>query len=846
MREPLGSGGRDNGVEAVLRLHAPGAAARFTPDLLYRSLVYGSPDPPPGVRVLALPQQPLDLPLCEGDAIVRVALGEPGLGHIAVLDDGRLLTRDELATREAAAETGTHGRYAIVVEPDTGSRHAGERLARLITDAQGLVPRGQVVIRVRQRPGDAPGDTAVDESPGAELETASLPFVEELEADDGEAVGATFDAGHLVPPRRFVEMPLTYEDFITNRDATGLVLKRTRCDTLAELRAEDRRMPLTDDGTFEYEMRHSDLVLSMAAVPMLWNTTATGRLQAALDLVIVHPADPADATRLPPGKAQFPLAVIVMGNHGVCSITLTGPIDPPTGAVGASGLPLRLVRAVTFGSEVQSHHGYSAVTRGRPPGVTTGPASVPYLQEMLATHGIVSVSVSTNAANFFDLLLETRADLVLEAVGEMRRLNVDRTSRLFRRLDFDRVAFVGHSRGGDAIVRAAVKHRSLNVRALVQLAPTDISGLLKGAAPSGVVAGRVDAVTKPMRVTAGLEAFHLIVYGARDGDVSGMQDVRLSEFGDPFRHYDRSSAHRAFMFWHGATHNRFNRFWEDADEEPLVDLAAGGLLDRADQERRTSEIVGGCLRFVLNRETAEAQRLDGRTLTAIAPSLPIAAMWKFGTRLRTIDRFEDVRGDRNTLGGRNVPPPSGLVDEVVLANENPPGAGISAFQFMHVDRVLRASLPARPLSGTSGSAGAVSSGRWRAQLPADEQDMSAFTLLTFRVTKKYDPAAIPGATASALRPRVTIRLVDRAGAAHQENAAGRLSALPAIRRVTMGTPPATLTRDLTKFHFETWEVELAQYRGAGVNLHRVVAVDVEMTGVGGEPIYVDTLSLVRR
>jgi hypothetical protein len=821
--------------------------AAYQPDLLYRSLVYGSPEPPPSVQTLALPGQRLDVPLRAGDAILRVALGEPRLGHLAVLADGRLLTRDELVARQATPETERPGQYAIVVEAGSRPHGVADQFARLITDPWGFVPLGQVIVRAGPpgAGGPAPAVPEVESEP--EVADPPFPFLEEFadapEAMAGEDAPTTFAFGSHLPGRVFVDVPLTYEDVITNADGSGVVLQRTRCDTLAQVDAEGHTMPLGDDGTFEYEISHGDLIRSLAAVPMLWNTTAAGRLRAALDLVVFHPADPADPTRLPPGTTRFPLAVIVMGNHGVCATTTSGPADPPLG-VGPTGLPLRTVHAATFGPEIPSHHGYSAITRGRPPGVVTGPATVPYLQEELAAHGIVSVSVSTNAANFFDLLLETRADLVLQAVAAMRRLNAERGGPFFRRLDFDRLAFVGHSRGGDAVIRAALKQRSLNVRALGQLAPTDISGLLRGATPAGVVGGRVDAVTGPMRVSAALEAFHLIAYGSRDGDVSGLEDVRASEFGDPFRHYDRSSAHRSFMFWHGATHNRFNRFWEDADEEPLLDLAAGGLLDRADQEARTSELVGSCLRFVLNREAAEAGRLDGRTPTAVAAAQPVAAMWKFGTRLATIDRFDDLQGDRNTLGGRNVPPASGLVDEVVLANENPPGAGISAFQFMHVDRVLRASLPSGPLPGTPGAPVAVASGRWRAQIPAADQDFRGFTLLTVRVTKKYNPAALAAGTA--LLPGVTLRLVDAARRTDEEAAAGRLSTLPAIRRVTLGTPPSTATLDLTKFHFETWEVELSLFGSAGVDLHHVVAVEIEMTGQGGEPIYVDTLSLVRR
>jgi hypothetical protein len=138
-------------------------------------------------------------------------------------------------------------------------------------------------------------------------------------------------------------------------------------------------------------------------------------------------------------------------------------------------------------------------------------------------------------------------------------------------------------------------------------------------------------------------------------------------------------------------------------------------------------------------------------------------LWKFGRTLKTIDRFEDALADRNTLGGTNIPPPGSLIDEVRLANENPPGAGMTAFQFMHIDRVLRGSLPATPLPGTAGTAAAVSSGSWRAQIPAGAQNFSAFTLLTLRVTKKFDPAAITAAASSAaaaaaLMPQIRVRL----------------------------------------------------------------------------------------
>ena len=79
----------------------------LTPDALYQGLVYGGSPWPAPVEVLAWPGQKLETALQPGDVLVRVACGQPGLGHFAVLVDGRLLPRDELVARGATAETAT-------------------------------------------------------------------------------------------------------------------------------------------------------------------------------------------------------------------------------------------------------------------------------------------------------------------------------------------------------------------------------------------------------------------------------------------------------------------------------------------------------------------------------------------------------------------------------------------------------------------------------------------------------------------------------------------------------------------------------------------------------------------
>ena len=51
--------------------------------------------------------------------------------------------------------------------------------------------------------------------------------------------------------------------------------------------------------------------------------------------------------------------------------------------------------------------------------------------------------------------------------------------------------------------------------------------------------------------------------------------------------------------------------------------------------------------------------------------------------------------------------------------------------------------------------------------------------------------------------------------------------------------------DLTKVHYETWEVELSAYASA-MSLANVHFVEIEVDTEVGQPVYIDTVSLVKR
>jgi acetyl esterase/lipase len=266
-------------------------------------------------------------------------------------------------------------------------------------------------------------------------------------------------------------------------------------------------------------------------------------------LRIVHPADSAIPNKVT-GTAKMPLAVLVHGNHG---------------AWGSGG------------AEIRNHDGYS------------------YLQEHLAQLGIISVSVDTNAANYFDSFLEMRAEMILAAIERMRELTKLPSSRFYERIDFDNIALLGHSRGGDAVVRAAKLNSPRKhgvIKAVVSLAPTDFTG-------------RMVSPSDRLGVTWADANAYAVVYGGLDGDVSGSRGA-LGFGGSGFRHYDRCETSKAMVYIPGCSHNRFNRTWS-ADERGIKSTDISRLHSRADHEKLLNEYFGAmCEWQLLGKEPKKA------------------------------------------------------------------------------------------------------------------------------------------------------------------------------------------------------------------------------------------------
>jgi hypothetical protein len=286
-----------------------------------------------------------------------------------------------------------------------------------------------------------------------------------------------------------------------------------------------------------------------------------------------------------------------------------------------------------------------------------------------------------------DSKIEMRADFTMSALDALRRFDGDKASRFHNRLALDNILLVGHSRGGDAVVRAAEMNAKraaaarFGIKALCLLAPTDFTGTL---VPSQVRS--VDATITP---------FLAVILGALDGDVAGWGGAN-NVVGTGFRHYDRATCDKAQLFLDHCNHNRFNAVWTKDDFGMMPDdvKSGGRLLKRADQEKLAIELIGGLARWKLLGKAGESGYFDGSKTNAVGADLSIQHAFggdvvpidlmenllasELGTRSfnnATIDRFPDI-----AFGPRALDAETNHTTGVLAVDKNLPGSPPAALE----------------------------------------------------------------------------------------------------------------------------------------------------------------------
>src|SRR5215216_6289358 len=128
------------------------------------------------------------------------------------------------------------------------------------------------------------------------------------------------------------------------------------------------------------------------------------------------------------------------------------------------------------------------------PCTTNGSQPIPsykgydYVSEVLASHGYVVVSISSNGVNakdnsVFDLGALARAELIQKHLDIWKGFNTlggaPFGGKFIGKVDLTRVGTMGHSRGGEGVVRHYVLNNSLGapygIKAVFPLAPVDFN-----------------------------------------------------------------------------------------------------------------------------------------------------------------------------------------------------------------------------------------------------------------------------------------------------------------------------------------------------------------------------------
>ena len=226
----------------------------------------------------------------------------------------------------------------------------------------------------------------------------------------------------------------------------------------------------------------------------------------------------------PEGEGPFPLTLIVHGNHGMFDY---------------------------------SDEGYA------------------YLGELLASHGIILVSVDENFINsgWTDVLTDgldeendARGWLMLKHLQEWRSWNTEPENPFFQKVDMDQIAVMGHSRGGEAAAVAAFLNQleyypddakeefdfGFNIKSVVSIAP-------------------VDGQYKPAEVSTPLaDVNYFVIHGSNDGDVQSFSGLRQYE---RLTFSDSSEYFKSALYVYGANHGQFNTSWGNKDSpQPWASL----------------------------------------------------------------------------------------------------------------------------------------------------------------------------------------------------------------------------------------------------------------------------------
>lgn len=225
-----------------------------------------------------------------------------------------------------------------------------------------------------------------------------------------------------------------------------------------------------------------------------------------------------------------------------------------------------------------------------------------YLLELMASHGIIAVSIDCNFLNgWISGENDARAIVHLEHVRQFQLWNDQAGHPLHGKVDMSRIMIVGHSRGGEGVGHASL----FNGLSSVMPDPGDPPVSLDGSAGLGpygfnlcavVAIAPTDSQYTPVTGRTTVHNNYFIIHGSRDGDVWPFSGYPTYDRAHPVNLADPSRdaiGLKSLLWLIGGNHNYFNSVW-NGEGSPTI--------TRAEQENVARVYIGAIAQaMLLNR-----------------------------------------------------------------------------------------------------------------------------------------------------------------------------------------------------------------------------------------------------